>query len=80
MWRRIGQTENGFWVSMISVRGQKLWRLSEFRASKGEVTEGAPQKVTAIAEQTFGAAFMGLKRNRVLLVLPEPGEHSPTER
>lgn len=33
-----------------------------------------------MAEQTFGATFMGLKRNRVLVVVPEPGEHSPTER
>jgi hypothetical protein len=49
-----------------------LKRLSKLSGSEGEIAEGAAQKVTAIAEEAFGATFMGLEWNRVLLVLPEP--------
>jgi hypothetical protein len=54
--------------------------LIEFSDPEGEIAEGAAQKVTAMTEQTFGATFMGFERNGVLLVLPEPSEHGPTER
>jgi hypothetical protein len=37
------------------------------------------EEVTGASEEALGPAAMGFDRNRVVLMLPEPGEHGPTE-
>ena len=64
---------------MASVRGQKLNRLVELGRPQSEIAASTAEKVAPVAEQTLGPAAMGFDSDGTMLMVPESGEHGPTE-